>query len=434
MKRKDNRHLFNLLVAFSFTMIIILTPSCSNTKSASSQSEKADMQATAEYKEERTGLPVVSILVDLPTETVYSPDALTKTLSRMLGYGKDFSLLVEALPSSGQERDIAASRIRTEIMAGKGPDLFLCAQRMRGLSSGPDPFFKFPVKAMSNHIFMPLDNYIEKAEDIDWDSFQPVVMDAGRNKEGQQIIPLAYTFEVALFDRSYTPQAQFPMTWEQMTEDPDPNIRVATQGLIYNVIGDLADYAKDVPAFSEEELLSWVAKQYETWQTIPTDSRDAKCYMLDRQLLSSPNTDISLSGEQEYTMIPVYNMSGGVTANITTFAAVNRNARHPDEAFRIIEYLLDPEVQQTSSLFQDRMEGLPVYTGTGNADTPQNSYWQMNEVNYKAITAVQEQINVANFPGPLEACLWEVLWFDEDARKKSVHEQYVLMEMLLAES
>ena len=193
-----------------------------------------------------------------------------------------------------------------------------------------------------------------------------------------------------------------------MTEDPDPNIRVATQGLIYNVIGDLADYAKDVPAFSEEELLSWVAKQYETWQTIPTDSRDAKCYMLDRQLLSSPNTDISLSGEQEYTMIPVYNMSGGVTANITTFAAVNRNARHPDEAFRIIEYLLDPEVQQTSSLFQDRMEGLPVYTGTGNADTPQNSYWQMNEVNYKAITAVQEQINVANFPGPLEACLWEV--------------------------
>ena len=170
MKRKDNRHLFNLLVAFSFTMIIILTPSCSNTKSASSQSEKADMQATAEYKEERTGLPVVSILVDLPTETVYSPDALTKTLSRMLGYGKDFSLLVEALPSSGQERDIAASRIRTEIMAGKGPDLFLCAQRMRGLSSGPDPFFKFPVKAMSNHIFMPLDNYIEKAEDIDWDS------------------------------------------------------------------------------------------------------------------------------------------------------------------------------------------------------------------------------------------------------------------------
>lgn len=434
MKGKENPCKYKCLVSFLLVLMIISISGCSNADKENSQSEKLDMQASAEHKEEMTGVPVISLLMDLPTEVVYSPDALTKTLSKMPGYGKDFSLLVEALPSSGQERDIAASRIRTEIMAGKGPDLFLCAQRMRGLSSGPDPFFKFPVKAMSNHIFMPLDNYIEKAENIDWDSFQPVVMDAGRNEEGQQIIPLAYTFEVALFDRSYTPQAQFPMTWEQMTENPDPNIRVATQGLIYNVVGDLADYSKDVPAFSEEELLSWVARQYETMLTIPEDLRSTPCVMLDRQFFSLPNNNISLSGEQEYTMIPVYNMSGGVTANITTFAAVNRNARRLDEAFKIIEYLLDPEVQQTSALFQDRMEGLPVYTGTGNSDTPRKSFWQMNEVNYKAVTAAQEQINVANFPGPLEGCLWEVIWFDEKERKKSVHEQYVLMQMLLAES
>ena len=119
-------------------------------------------------------------------------------------------------------------------------------------------------------------------------------------------------------------------------------------------------------------------------------------------------------------MIPVYNVSGGVTANITTFAAINRNARRPDEAFIIIDYLLDSDVQQASPLFEYRMEGLPVYTGTGNSDTPQESYWQMNETNYKAVTAVQEQINVANFPGPLEACLWDVDWYDEEARKKPV--------------
>lgn len=434
MKRKKNQPICKLLVTFIAAMIIIFIPGCSSTKNASSQSEKADMQSTAEYKEELTNVKTVSILVDLPTEAAYSPDALTKTLSKMPGYGKDFALLIEALPADGQERDIAASRIRTEIMAGKGPDLFLCAQKISGLSAGADPFFKFPVQAMSNRIFLPLDGYIAEFEYIDWDSLQPVVMEAGCNEEGQQIIPLAYTFEVALFDHSYTPEAHLPMTWEQMTEDPDPNIRVATNGLLYNVVGNLADYSKDIPAFSEEELLGWVAKQYETWQTVPEDLRDVPCLMLDRQNLSNPHTDISLNGEQEYTMIPVYNMSGGVTANITTFAAINRNARRPDEAFKIIDYLLDPEVQQTSSLFQDRMEGLPVYTGTGNADTPQNSYWQMNEGNYKAVTAAQEQINVANFPGPLEACLWEVLWFDEDMRKKSVHEQYVLMEMLLAES
>lgn len=431
MKGRANPCRYKCFVLFLLILIIIFISGCSNTNS-----NERNTLANVERVEETTGLKTISIVVDL-VDGGGPPDAITQTLNKVPGFGEDFVYQIEVLPIlNGQERDTAISRIRTEIMAGKGPDLFLCAQRLYGISAGSEdmPFFQFPVQAMSNHLFLPLDDYIEKAEDIDWDSFQPVVMDAGRNEEGQQIIPLAYTFEVALFDRSYTPKAQFPMTWEQMTEDPDPNIRAASKGLHYNIIGNLADYSKDVPAFSEEELLGWITKQYETWQTVPTDSRDVLLYMLDRQLFSDPNSNISLSGEQEYTMIPVYNMSGGVTANITTFAAINRNARRPDEAFRIIEYLLDPEIQQTSSLFQYRMEGLPVYTGTGNSDTPQNCYWQMNEVNYKAVTAAQEQINVANFLGPLEACLWEVSWYDEEMRKKSVHEQYVLMQMLLAES
>ncbi len=97
--------------------------------------------------------------------------------------------------------------------------------------------------------------------------------------------------------------------------------------------------------------------------------------------------------------------------------AITRNARYPDEAFRIIDYLLDPEVQQTSNIFQYCVQGLPIYTGTGSSDTPSGSCWQMNETNFKAITEMQEQINAANFPGPVDANLWTVQWYDEEARK-----------------
>ena len=58
----------------------------------------------------------------------------------------------------------------------------------------------------------------------------------------------------------------------------------------------------------------------------------------------------------------------------------------------------------------------------------------MNEANYKAVTEIQEMINVANFPGPVDAGVWGVMGYDEEERKKSAHEQYVLIEMLLAES
>lgn len=395
-----------------------------------------DTVAKTENLEETTGLKTVSVLVDLVDDA--PAEAITKTLNKVPGFGEEFMYQLEILPPSfnAQERDIAITRVRTEIMAGKGPDLFICAHKLYGYNAGLDTtlFFKFPVQAMSNHLFLPLDNYIENAGNIDWDSLQPVVMNAGRNEEGQQIIPLTYTFEATLFDSSYTPEAKFPMAWEQMTEDPDPNIRAASDGYLYNIIGNLADYSKDAPAFSEDELLEWVAKQYDTWQSIPEEFRDVPRVWMDQGYLSDPDVDISLSGEEEYTMIPLYNRLGGVTANITTVAAINRNARYPDEAFRVIDYLLDPEVQQTSDIFQYCMQGLPVYTGTGNSDTPSGSCWQMNETNYKAITEMQEQINAANFPGPVDANLWTVQWYDEEARKKSVHEKYVLIEMLLAES
>ncbi len=427
MKRK-----IALLMAL-LCLTIVFLPGCKEDKGQSSS--RRDTQKTADKMEETTGLKTVSILVDLADGMA---EEITKTLNKVPGFGEDFIYQIEVLPPlfQKQDRDNIMTRVRTEIMAGKGPDLFLCSHRLYGYDAGSDdmPFFKFPIQAMSNRIFLPLDDYIEEAGNIDWDSMQPVVMEAGRNQEGQQIVPLSYTFETAIFDGSYTPEAKFPMTWQQMTEDPDPNIRAASYGHMYNIIGELADYSKDAPAFTEEELLGWVTKQYDIWQTVPKEYRDVKCIMMDQGYLSDLDENFSLGGKEEYTMIPLCNISGGVTANITTFAAINRNARYPDEAFKVIEYLLDPEVQQTSTLFQFCTQGLPVYTGTGNSDTPSGSRWQMNEANYKAVTEIQEMINIANFPGPVDAGVWGVMGYDEEERKKSAHEQYVLIEMLLAES
>lgn len=412
----------------------VLLPGCKRGEKQRGQASK-DTQASADRLEEITGLPAVSVLIDLPSDAEYAPGSIQKTLQRMPGYNKDFVLQLTLIPSRvGTERDIDLTRIRTEIMAGKGPDLFLCSQGMVSLSATLDDkaLFNFPVQAMSNHIFLPLDDYIDKAEYIEWDKLQPVVMDAGKNEEGQQIMPLSYVFTVTLFDHDlYTPKEELPMTWEEMTESSDPAIRVSSNGFLPDIIGELADYSKDVPAFSEDELRIWAARTFDTWQTIPEDMRNSTTVSLDQETLT--RCDIHLDGEQEYTMVPVYNLSGGVTANITTFAAINRNARHPDEAFRIIDYLLSPKVQQSSPLFQKHMEGLPVYTGTGD-DMPQDSYWKMNEVNYHAVNTAQEQINIAKFPGPLDTCIWEVEMYNDEVLEKSAHEQYVLMEMLLAES
>ena len=73
---------------------------------------------------------------------------------------------------------------------------------------------------------------------------------------------------------------------------------------------------------------------------------------------------------------------------------------------------------------------------TGDENTPPGSAWKMNESNFKGIYEIQKQINIAKFPGPLDVCIWQVETeaYDEKTLEKASHEQYVLMEMLLAES
>lgn len=440
MKYKLKPYFRSILAVLVFLWVFFSTAGCSG-KPTADQSDLGDTQAAAIKAEESLGKPVVTVLMDLPVEADYVPDEFSKSMGGLPGYNTDFMVRFESLPKTGTDRDVALTRIRTEILAGKGPDLFICAQRLYGVTAGPNDalFLPFPVQAMTNHIFLPLDGYIEKAEYMDMDTLQPAVVAAGRNEEGQQILPLTYTFEAAFFDRkAYAPERDLPMTWEEMLNDSDPEIRYAASSAgarLQDIIGELADYSKDVPAFSEDELYSWAEMWFNAWQTLPEDIKEEKKPLtVPLTPLGLSNAAIDLNGGQEYTIIPAYNRNGGITANITTFAAINRNARRPNEAFKIIDYLLKPQIQLTSPLFQNRMEGIPVYMFTSDDKSLVSSSWEMNEANFEMFSALREQINTAKFPGPLDVCLWGVQAYDKDILEKSVHEQYVLMQMYLAES
>lgn len=425
----------------SFFLVLVLTVSffgCGRRTASPSSQAAQDTQSLAEQMEERLEMKVVTVLMDLP-QLRRESDPLPKSLAGLPGYGSDFTVQVDSISATGNEYDAALTRLRTEIMAGKGPDLFICGQKLYWFvgQTGTESFFHFPEQAMSNHLFMQLDDYIKEAKYIEWDKLQPMVMEAGRNDEGFQLLPLTYTFEATFFDSSYKPESQFPMTWDEMIDGPDQNIRAAASyARTENILRELADYDKDAPAFSEDELKRVAAKSYATRIALPEELRkDGQPPNVAMDLEDLSLHGISLTGEQEYTIIPTYNLSGGITANITTFAAINRNARHPDEAFKIIDYLLSPSVQQTSPIFQSSMQGMPVYVNIGDEDTPSSSKWRMNDSLFKQINEAQKQINVVKFAGPLDECLNNVLaGKDDELAEKSGHEQYVLMEMLLAES
>ncbi len=387
MSKTSNQNHCRALASLFLFLVLTSFFGCGRRTVDPSSITPQDTQAAAEQMEEQLGMKVVTVLMDLPQLGAWESEPLQKSLEGLVG------------------------------------------------DAGTESFFHFPEQAMSNHLFLPLDDYIENAEYIEWDNLQPQVMDAGRNDEGQQLFPLTYTFEATFFDSSYKPESQFPMTWDEMIEDPDPNIRAAAcNARMENILGELADSDKDAPAFTEDELKRVSAKCYAVRGDLPDELKmngQPPNLAMDLGDLSG----ISLVGEREYTIIPTYNLSGGITANITTFAAINRNARNPDEAFKIIDYLLFPRIQLTSPLFQSSMQGMPVYVPISFNDIPFTSKWRMNESLFNQINEAQKQINVVKFGGPLDECILNAsAKKGDELAEKSGHEQYVLMQMLLAES
>ena len=93
----------------------------------------------------------------------------------MMGGPSD--VVLEIVPRSGVERETAIDRIRTEIMSGKGPDVFIVPCGDGYLTSEPS-LFPVPEKTLEAGIFLPLDEYIENAQFMDWDKQTAVVMEA----------------------------------------------------------------------------------------------------------------------------------------------------------------------------------------------------------------------------------------------------------------
>lgn len=390
-------------------------------------------------QDEPTEPALINVCIDLPSATSRDIDNF---FSYVPGNGKDFIVLTETIPIDEPERSTTLTRIRTEIMAGKGPDLFICSCYAPGAWEDTDGLFMFPNQAMERKMFLPLDSYIVQAKYMEWDRLLPVVMEAGRDEEGQQILPLAYTFDIYLLDKDrYSSGVGLPASWDELAESGNKlDQSLAHYASFYDLMGEVADYERDVPTFSEEELFDYAKKYADfVWRE---DQRGLLTpvfvFLTDGTFYNGIDYKLDLLNGREYDFYSSYNRSGGITADITVFGSINRNSKHPDEAFTVLDFLLSRNVQRNFSIYA-YMHSLPVDMDVYSQEYPAHGQ-SMSDHHFQSFSALRDQINVAKFYTPAERILRDVIGRyspstgTEEDLKKYAHEQYVQLEMYLAES
>ncbi len=435
---KKHRLLISLL-------ILLLCCACQTqgTESGGDSSLKQEHSAAPQSQ-----VPTLRVLTDLAMGGSFSSRSLMEFLKTVPEYKSEYKLTFQSLPpaENAEAREGEVTRLRIDMMAGKGPDVLILRNFYDRTGVMPDIKNMFPVpqSAMKQNLFLPLDDYIANAKYMDWDKLLPAAMEAGRDEEGRQVLlPMSYSFDTALFEKDqYSLTAQLPMTRMEMLNSAGAGVQWAGLGLMDSFSTAFAgqvDYPGEKLLFTEEELLELVQKSRDLWKE--KEAQGEHCSGIGctvREISVGPiNESFFHLKAPDYIMIPGYNSQGGVTAFVNTYAAIYSGTQYPDQAFAFLDSLLSKEAQQqVVDLWGMR---LPVHMDLCQKEEKTADGWYLSEWNYQQFTEVRDQINAVEYMTPVVIELME-LWpqvnaaEDEAQLEKLVHDSYTRMRMILAES
>ena len=310
------------------------------------ESEGSAVSASSTAQE---GDPVVLCIEDSFEQDAYELENYLKAT----GVETEYEFLV--LPDNTEDRETELTRLRTEIMAGEGPDAFILNATIPGyvtdLSTMEPTEALFPnvEKSMYSHLFLDVEEMVQNSETIDLANCNPTVMDVGVTSGGRFLLPLTYTFSVHIFDTAHLNDPNFTFTsLEELLQSDEESLKGTLAWGSFRLFPDCLDPLVDYEG--QNLLVTREAMQQAVEQA------DALVDLQDETYSESPlvyqsGTGISMysllglsSEDTEYTFFPVPNRNGGVTAAVTFYAAINANAAYPQEAFDFIELLYSEEL------------------------------------------------------------------------------------------
>ena len=132
----------------------------------------------------------------------------------------NLTVQLDILPTDAKDREVLLKQLRTQIMAGKGPDVYLLptgnqlmvdisnpgyANRGRMYTS-VEPLFWDVSQIMRNQLFADISAYYDRDSDLGKEALKPEIMDAGVYDGKRFVLPLRFTMPILM---------SAPEDWEQ---------------------------------------------------------------------------------------------------------------------------------------------------------------------------------------------------------------------------
>lgn len=289
------------------------------------------------------------------------------------------------IPEGGVQAQAAIKKIQTQLMAGKGPDLFLL-QTLNPAERQGNVLFDNPEKIMRNHMFFPLNELLQEAQYIDLQKWNPLVLQAGESDKQQYILPLYYDYF------SYV----IPDEISEKTAEHLINSRLDLR--FSNICGDWIDYGHEEVIVSPKQLQQVCENVYQAVQGSSEYREDWT------RITGSSFSGIAWSAMTDprpHRIKAQRNYSDGVSAHITFYAAINRNARQAEMAFRFLDWMFSAPAEQRRTL------SIPYGCPISDSEW-ETVYASLSEEDRNAIHQIQSEMNEVSFYSEADLVLNEL--------------------------
>ena len=303
-----------------------------------------------------------------------------KMIDQFQGAHPDVEIQIQRLSMDNDElRNIQMQKLRTEIMAGKGPDVYLVPST---LYSGENQI-QDPELAMRNGLFEDVNQYYDADEELGKEGLVTAVMDAGVVGGARYILPLRYDMPIA-----YVDVAQFEALGgsldmfdggianlhDQLLASGNPNLTVcgsisssAIDAFGLNFYPELVDYDDQGLLLTADDVLPFLKNLQIVRSTNTLDPPDAgyistapvlEFYIQDGifwrdyfpmyigQMKDIPlNATFSKAYDVEIAMVPVAAADGDLVADVTYYGAVGYGCDNVELAYELLRMLLTEAAQ-----------------------------------------------------------------------------------------
>lgn len=251
---------------------------------------------------------------------------------------------VQRLPDDPQKRETEIQKLRTEIMAGKGPDVFLMGPEHENVAEDIMQLFENPYQTMQSGALASLDKYMEKDDYWEESTYKKAFLNAGQYNGRQYIIPLSVYYQVYLrADDMEEMTGDTLDEWlDQASASDDSRVKAFMEGVSCmgaRWIQPAADYEEREVLFDQSKWNVFGEKYAQFWsEKWDFESEGNDEYRLNMAL------DLSIYPEKELQAVP--DLNGKKMASISSYGAIGMSSDQKEEAYEFLMLFLNDESKQ----------------------------------------------------------------------------------------